>query len=74
LPAVLPTLSGEAVARVIASFSWTMARQRGRHVVVITTGETATPSIPDHREVAKGTLRALSRAANLTTDEFVAAA
>jgi hypothetical protein len=36
-------------------------------------GETVTLSIPDHREVAKGTLRSLIRAANLTVNEFVAA-
>lgn len=36
-------------------------------------GEIATLSIPDHKEVAKGTLRSLIRAANLTVGEFVAA-
>ncbi|HZH31638.1 MAG TPA: type II toxin-antitoxin system HicA family toxin [Pyrinomonadaceae bacterium] len=35
-------------------------------------GETITLSIPDHKEVAKGTLRSLIRAANLTVDEFTA--
>lgn len=36
-------------------------------------GETITLSIPDHKEVAKGTLRSLIRAANLTLDEFTIA-
>jgi predicted RNA binding protein YcfA (HicA-like mRNA interferase family) len=36
-------------------------------------GEITTLSIPDHKEVAKGTLRSLIRAANLTIDEFVKA-
>jgi len=36
-------------------------------------GENTTLSIPDHREIAKGTLRSLIRAANLTIDEFVRA-
>jgi hypothetical protein len=35
--------------------------------------EIATLSIPDHKEVARGTLRSLIRSASLTTDEFVAA-
>jgi predicted RNA binding protein YcfA (HicA-like mRNA interferase family) len=35
--------------------------------------EMVTLSIPDHKEVAKGTLRSLIRAANLTVDEFAAA-
>jgi len=36
-------------------------------------GEMVTLSVPDHKEVAKGTLRSLIRAANLTVDEFVSA-
>jgi predicted RNA binding protein YcfA (HicA-like mRNA interferase family) len=36
-------------------------------------GELITLSIPNHKEVAKGTLRSLIRSANLTVDEFVAA-
>jgi predicted RNA binding protein YcfA (HicA-like mRNA interferase family) len=34
-------------------------------------GEIATLSVPDHKELAKGTLRKLLRDANLTVDEFV---
>jgi hypothetical protein len=36
-------------------------------------GEMLTLAVPDHKEVAKGTLRSLIRSANLTVDEFVAA-
>lgn len=38
---------------------------------MIKEGEQVTLSIPDHREVAKGTLRSLIRAAGLTVQEFV---
>ncbi|HEX3281997.1 MAG TPA: type II toxin-antitoxin system HicA family toxin [Pyrinomonadaceae bacterium] len=31
----------------------------------------ATLPIPDHKEVAKGTLRSLIRSANLTINEFI---
>jgi hypothetical protein len=34
----------------------------------------ATLSVPDHKEVAKGTLRSLIRAAGLTAEAFVAEA
>jgi len=34
-------------------------------------GYPATLSVPDHKEVAKGTLRSLIRAARVTVDEFV---
>lgn len=36
-------------------------------------GEIATFSVPNHKQVAKGTLRSLIRDANLTVDEFIAA-
>ena len=35
--------------------------------------ELVTLSVPDHREVAKGTLRSLIRTAGLTVNEFIAA-
>ena len=71
--ASLPALSGKEVVRVFESFGWRVARQRGSHIIMIKEGEIITLSIPNHKEVAKGTLRSLIRSANLTVDEFVAA-
>ena len=71
--ASLPALSGKEVVRVFESFGWRVARQRGSHIIMIKEGEIVTLSIPNHKEVAKGTLRSLIRSANLTVDEFVAA-
>jgi predicted RNA binding protein YcfA (HicA-like mRNA interferase family) len=34
---------------------------------------TVTLSIPNHKKVAKGTLRSLIRSANLTIEEFISA-
>ena len=39
--------------------------------LVVKEGEIATLSVPDHKEVAKGTLRSLIRSAGLTVQEFV---
>ena len=69
----LPAVSGQEVVRAFESFGWKVARRRGSHIVMIKEGEIATLSIPDHKEVAKGTLGSLIRAANLTVGEFVAA-
>ncbi|HYY59357.1 MAG TPA: type II toxin-antitoxin system HicA family toxin [Pyrinomonadaceae bacterium] len=69
----LPALSGQEVVRVFQSFGWSVARQRGSHIIMTKEGEIVTLSIPNHKEVAKGTLRSLIRSANLTVDEFVAA-
>jgi len=71
--ATLPALSGQEVVRVFESFGWGVARQRGSHIIMTKAGEIVTLSVPNHKEVAKGTLRSLIRSANLTVDEFVAA-
>lgn len=71
--ASLPVLSGQEVIRAFESFGWTVARRRGSHIVMTKEGELVTLSVPDHKEVARGTLRSLIRAANLTVDTFIAA-
>jgi predicted RNA binding protein YcfA (HicA-like mRNA interferase family) len=71
--ASLPVLSGREVVKAFESFGWNVSRQSSSHIIMTKQGETVTLSVPDHREVAKGTLRSLIRAANLTVDEFVAA-
>jgi len=70
----LPVLSGREVVRVFEALGWSVARQSGSHIILVKQGETTTLSVPDHREVAKGTLRGLIRAAGVTVAEFVAAA
>lgn len=71
--ATLPTLSGKEVVKVFENLGWEFSRQSGSHMVLTKDGEIASLSIPNHREVAKGTLRSLIRSANLTLDEFVKA-
>ena len=66
----LPVLSGRRVVKVFESFGWQVARQRGSHIILIKPGYIATLSVPDHREVARGTLRALIRLADLTVEQF----
>ena len=71
--ASLPVLSGQEVVRVFESFGWSVARQRSSHIIMTKEGGIVTLSIPNHKEVARGTLRSLIRSANLTVDEFVKA-
>jgi predicted RNA binding protein YcfA (HicA-like mRNA interferase family) len=67
----LPTLSGREVVRVFEQFGWEVARQRGSHIILTKEGHIATLSVPNHKEVAKGTLRSLIRSAGLNVPEFV---
>ena len=68
----LPRVSGREVVRAFARIGYEVDRQRGSHVVL---RHRDPPHrrlvVPDHREVAKGTLRKLIREAGLTVDEFL---
>ena len=50
---------------------WSMVKQTGSHIILIKNGYVATLSVPDHKEVAKGTLRSLIRSAGLAVPEFL---
>ena len=67
----LPVLSGRKAVRVFERLGWHIARQRGSHIIMIQEGRNVTLSIPDHKEVARGTPRSLIRAAGITVDDFV---
>ena len=70
----LPMLSGQEAAKVFGRAGWIVARQRGSHMILLKPSHQATLSIPDHKVVAKGTLRSLIRAAGMTVEEFVSLA
>lgn len=53
----LPVLKGRDAVKVFGRFGWQIARQRSSHIILTKQGEMATLSVPDHDEVAKGTLR-----------------
>lgn len=67
----LPVLSGGEVSKVFEKASWEYVRQRGSHMVMVKEGHIATLSVPNHKTVAKGTLRSLIRASGLTVNQFV---
>jgi predicted RNA binding protein YcfA (HicA-like mRNA interferase family) len=49
---------------------WVFRRQAGSHMILTKAGSIVSLSIPDHRELAPGTLRKLIRLAGLDVDEF----
>ena len=67
----IPVLSGRQVVKALRKIGYEFDHQRGSHIVL----RQVNPShrrltVPDHKEVAKGTLRAIIRQAGLTMDEF----
>lgn len=71
---MLPRLSGRAVVKAFQRDGWELARQKGSHMILAKDGSWATLSVPDHREIAPGTLRSLIRASGLTVEKFTALA
>lgn len=67
----LPVISCRQLVKLFAKEEWNLVRQRGSHMILVKSGELVSLSIPDHREIAKGTLCGLIRAAGLTIDEFI---
>lgn len=66
----VPLLSGREVVKVFRRLGWYVARQRGSHIILVKEGHIATLSVPDHHEVARGTLRSLIARADLTIEKF----
>jgi predicted RNA binding protein YcfA (HicA-like mRNA interferase family) len=66
----LPVVSGRDARRAFERLGWVFRRQTGSHVILTRTGSLASLSIPDHRELAPGTLRKLIRLAGVTVDQF----
>ena len=69
----LPRISGREAVAAFRKLGYEIDRQRGSHIVL---RKHQPPhrrlTVPDHRELAKGTLRALIREAGISVEEFAA--
>ena len=67
----LPVVSGREVVRALERVGYEVDRQKGSHIVMRHTDPPyRRVTVPDHKEVAKGTLRAILRAVGVTREEF----
>ena len=68
---VLPRISGREVVKALAKIGYEEDRQRGSHIIL---RQSSYPhrriTIPNHKEIAKGTLRSVIREVGLTVDQF----
>jgi predicted RNA binding protein YcfA (HicA-like mRNA interferase family) len=67
----LPVISGSQAVKAFRRAGWHVDRQRGSHVVLLKTGHIASLSVPQHKELAPGTLRSLLRGAGMTVEELI---
>ncbi len=66
----LKLCSGAQAVRKFQKAGWSVARQKGSHVMLTKPGYQWTLSIPQHDELGPGLLRKLLRQADLTTEKF----
>ncbi len=67
----LPVISGAEAVKAFEKIGYEFDEQHGSHMILRRSDPPHRRlSIPNHRELAKGTLRALIREAGLTVDEF----
>jgi predicted RNA binding protein YcfA (HicA-like mRNA interferase family) len=68
----LANISGREAVRAFEKAGWRVIGQVGSHVVMTKPGEHANLSVPQHKELSVGTLRALIRHSGMTVDDFLA--
>ena len=68
----LANISGKEAAKAFQKHGWQVRGQVGSHLVLTKAGVRANLTVPQHTELAPGTLRSLIRTAGLTVDDFVA--
>ena len=68
---VLPRISGRKIVPALSKAGYEKDRQKGSHIVLRQVGAPHRRIVvPDHDEVAKGTLRAIIKQTGLTVEEF----
>ena len=66
----LPCISGSDCVKVLLKVGFTIRRQQGSHIILRRTEPFAQLVVPDHKELDRGTLRAIIRQSGLTVEQF----
>jgi predicted RNA binding protein YcfA (HicA-like mRNA interferase family) len=67
----LGNISGREAVKAFQNAGWQQIGQVGSHVVMVKAGVRVNLSIPQHKELSIGTLRALIRNAGMSVDQFL---
>jgi len=69
--AKLPVVSGKEAVKAFEKDNWKVIRKaKSRHIIMKKEGMTTTLSIPEHRVLDRGLLRALIRDAYISVERF----
>lgn len=66
----LPRISGRTCVKVLGKIGFYLKRQEGSHMVLRRDDPFGQVVVPDHKELDRGTLRAIIRQSGLSVDEF----
>ncbi|GBF79880.1 type II toxin-antitoxin system HicA family toxin [Aphanothece sacrum] len=67
----LPIISGKECIKALEKIGFVIFRQRGSHITMVRESPQCQVTIPNHKTVAKGTLSAIIKRADLSIDEFI---
>ncbi len=67
---LLPRLSGRECVAALEKVGFYVKRQQGSHIILRRDDPFAQVVVPDHKELDRGTLRAIIRQAGLSVNEF----
>jgi len=67
----LPRISGRECVKALTKVGFYLKRQEGSHMILRQDNPFAQIVVPDHKELDRGTLRAIIRQTGLSVDEFV---
>jgi len=68
----LPSVSGRDCLKALEKAGFRLRRQEGSDIILRRDDPFAQVVVPDHRELDRGTLRAILRGAGISVDEFIA--
>jgi predicted RNA binding protein YcfA (HicA-like mRNA interferase family) len=68
----LPVVSGRECVKALQKVGFRVVRQTGSHIIMRRDNPYAQVTIPNHREIDKGTLKNILKDAGLTVEEFIA--
>jgi predicted RNA binding protein YcfA (HicA-like mRNA interferase family) len=66
----LPVVSGQDCVKALEKIGFYFKRQEGSHIVLRRDDPFSQVIVPNHRELDRGTLRAIVRQAGMSVDEF----
>jgi len=67
----IPVVSGKKCVKILEKFGFVVYRRRGSHVTLIRDNPPNQTTVPLHKELDRGTLKAILKQTNIGLEEFI---